>query len=301
MEPIAARAEELNPNDLRQGVALSAMMHVLAFAAFVLLVRLPFAREFVAAGAGDGPGTGGAIEVGVVAASELGFTRPEPVALIGEKENVENTREVITKKPDPPKEAEVLPRIDKKHPPEVKAKEKATVTERPTAPRNEQIVKPKPVAGSAENTKVTVGRTYGNPNPASNSTPSMSGGIGIAAGSAGAAGAGGAGAGGLPGGSEYGRRIQMILSRNYNPPQIEQANQTQYVIIQLRISRDGQILSLSGGRVASRYIKQTSAYDLVNRAAERAVIASNPLPPFPGGFLSGVQEAVADIWFRYPK
>ena len=300
MEPIAARAEELNRNDLRQGVALSTVMHVLAVVAFIFLLRAPFTHEFVAAGAGDGTGSGGAIEVGVVAASELGFTRPEPVALIGEKENEENTREVITKKPEPPKDAEVLPRKDKKQP-EIKAKDKPTVTERPTAPRTEQIVKPKPAAGSAENTKVTAGRTYGNPNPSSNSSPSMSGGIGVAAGSAGAAGAGGSGAGGLPGGSEYGRRIQMILSRNYNPPQISNANQTQYVIIQLRISRDGQILSLSGGRVPSRYIKQSSSLDLVNRAAERAIIASNPLPPFPGSFLSGVQEAVADIWFRYPK
>lgn len=299
MIPIAERAEDLNRHELKQGVALSAIAHVLTFAAFIFLFKAPFTREFVAAGAGDGTGSGGAIEVGVVAASELGFTKPEPVALIGEKENVENTREVITKKPEPPKEAEVLPKTNKK--PEVKAKEKATVTERPTAPRTEQIVKPKPVAGSAESTKVTAGRTYGNPNPSSNSAPSLSGGIGIAAGSAGAAGAGGAGAGGLPGGSEYGRRIQMILSRNYNPPQLEQTNQTQYVIIQLRISRDGQILSLSGGRVPSRYIKQSSSFDLVNRAAERAIIASNPLPPFPGSFLSGVQEAVADIWFRYPK
>ena len=40
---------------------------------------------------------------------------------------------------------------------------------------------------------------------------------------------------------------------------------------------------------------------LVNYAAERAVIAANPLPPFPNGFLLGAQEAVAEIWFRYPK
>jgi hypothetical protein len=40
---------------------------------------------------------------------------------------------------------------------------------------------------------------------------------------------------------------------------------------------------------------------LVNNAAERAVLASNPLPPFPNGFLLGAQEAVAEIWFRYPK
>ena len=282
------RAEELKAKELRHGVALSSVMHVLLLATVAFLFRYPLSTEIVAAG--EGAGTGGAIEVGVIAASQLGFTRPEPVALIGEKDNEENTKEVVTRRPDPPPEAEVLPRTEKKRPPELKAKEKNVVTERPTAPRSEQVVTPKPLKGSTDNTNVTVGRTYGTP------VPQVSGGIGVAAG-----GGSGTGTSGLPGGSEYGRRIQMILSRNYNPPQIAQANQTQYVIIQLRISRDGQILSLSGGRVAPRYIKQTSAFDLVNRAAERAVIASNPLPPFPGGFLPSTQEAVAEIWFRYPK
>ena len=282
------RAEELKANQLGHGVALSSVMHVLLLAAVVFLFRLPLSTEIVAAG--EGAGTGGAIEVGVIAASQLGFTRPEPVALIGEKENEENTKEVVTRRPDPPRDAEVLPRKEKKREPELKAKEKTVVTDRPTATRSEQVVTPKPLKGSSDNTNVTVGRSYGTP------VPQVSGGIGIAAGSG-----GGTGTSGMPGGSEYGRRIQMILSRNYNPPQIAQANQTQYVIIQLRISRDGQILSLSGGRVAPRYIKQTSAFDLVNRAAERAVIASNPLPPFPGGFLASSTEAVAEIWFRYPK
>jgi outer membrane biosynthesis protein TonB len=282
------RAEELKVKELRHGVALSSMMHVLLLATVAFLFRNPLSTEIVAAG--EGAGTGGAIEVGVISASQLGFTRPEPVALIGEKANEENTKEVITRRPDPPRDAEVLPRNQKKREPELKAKEKNVVTDRPTAPRSEQVVSPKPLKGSSDNTNVTVGRSYGTP------VPQVSGGIGIAT-----AAGGGTGTSGVPGGSEYGRRIQMILSRNYNPPQIPQANQTQYVIIQLRISRDGQILSLSGGRVASRYIKQTSPFDLVNRAAERAVIASNPLPPFPGGFLGSAQEAVADIWFRYPK
>jgi len=25
------------------------------------------------------------------------------------------------------------------------------------------------------------------------------------------------------------------------------------------------------------------------------------LPPFPSGFLTGAQEATAEVWFRYPK
>ena len=111
----------------------------------------------------------------------------------------------------------------------------------------------------------------------------------------------GAGTSGVPGGSEYGRRIQMILSRNYNPPGGYESSEQHYVIIQLRIARDGRILSLAGGRVASSYIKRRSTIDQVNYAAERAIIASNPLPPFPNGFLMSAEEAVAEIWFRYPK
>ena len=93
----------------------------------------------------------------------------------------------------------------------------------------------------------------------------------------------------------------ILLSRNYNPPTTNDASGAQYVVMQLRIARDGRILSLAGGRLSPSYIKKSSPNQLVNYAAERAVLASNPLPPFPNGFLLGAQEAVAEIWFRYPK
>jgi TonB C terminal len=93
----------------------------------------------------------------------------------------------------------------------------------------------------------------------------------------------------------------MILSRNYNPAAMNDAGGDQYVIVQLRIARDGRILSLVNGRIASSYFKRRSGNDLINNAAERAVLASNPLPPFPNGFLMGAQEAVAEVWFKYPK
>jgi hypothetical protein len=94
--------------------------------------------------------------------------------------------------------------------------------------------------------------------------------------------------------------IQSILSRNYNPPAVETGD-VQYVVILVRISRDGRILSVQNGRVSPAHIRRRSSIALLNNAAERAVLASDPLPPFPAGFLSGVQEAVAEVWFRYPK
>jgi outer membrane biosynthesis protein TonB len=133
-----------------------------------------------------------------------------------------------------------------------------------------------------------VGRSYGSP------TPGAVGGVSLGNG-------GGYGAGtGLPGGSAYGRVIQQILSRNYNPPVADSAA-PQEVIILLKIGRDGKILSIINGRVAPQFIKQRSTNALVNNAAERAVLAANPLPPFPAGFLSNVQEAIAEVRFRYPK
>ena len=93
----------------------------------------------------------------------------------------------------------------------------------------------------------------------------------------------------------------MILSRNYNPPGGYDTAGQHFVVIQLRIARDGRILSLAGGRVAGSYIKRRSPIEQVNFAAERAILASNPLPPFPNGFLLSAEEAVAEIWFRYPK
>lgn len=288
MAIIKGGGDPLEQREMRQGMALSVGMHLILLAACILLFRYPVTSEMVAAGEGEGGGQGGAIEVGVISSSQLGFKKPEPVAYIGEKEEEANTAEVVERRKEPPPEAEVLPRRDKRPDPP-KANEKAVTTSRPTAKQEERLHTREPLAGRSENTKVTVGRSFGSP------TPSLSGGIGV--GNA----AGGSGAPGLPGGSEYGRRIQMILSRNYNPPQVPQASETHFVIIRLRIARDGRILSLVGGRVAPGYLQKTSPYDLVNRAAERAILASNPLPPFPAGFLAGAQEATAEIWFRYPK
>ncbi|MGH9832254.1 MAG: TonB C-terminal domain-containing protein [Blastocatellia bacterium] len=269
--------------DERFGTVLSVVMHVAILGVCVWLLRNPITTTIVAAGEGQGSGEG-VIEVGVVEASQLGFTLPRAISFAGQKQNTANNEMVETEAPKPDANAEVLPST-KSTP---KPKEQATTTDRPVANQSSQIVSPTPLRGGSTNTNVEVGRSFGSP------VPSMTGGVGVGSGA-------NLGAGGVPGGSEYGRRIQMILSRNYNPPATNDASGMQYVIVQLRIARDGRVLSLAGGRVAASYFKRRSANDLVNYAAERAVIASNPLPPFPNGFLMGAQEAVAEIWFRYPK
>lgn len=268
--------------DQRLGTILSVSLHLIVLLALVWLFRNPIATQIVAAGEGQGSGES-VIEVGTIAASQLGFTQPRAISHVGDEPDKANNEVVETEKPRPELNSEVLPSNAK---PKPTPKEK--LTDRPTANQSSQVVSPTPLRGSSSNKNVEVGRTFGSP------IPSMSNGVGVGAGA-------NLGAGGVPGGSEYGHRIQMILSRNYTPPATNDASGPQYVVVQLRIARDGTILSLTDNkRLLPSAIKKSSPNQLVNYAAERAVITSK-LPPFPNGFLLGAQEAVAEIWFRYPK
>ncbi len=278
-----ARAETNQSTQL--GAALSGALHLLVLGLCYWFFRAPLTTQIVAAGAGESGGT--AIEVGVLDAAQLaqfGFTKPQPVSLSGDEKTSGNNVEVETAKPKTAPDAEVLPTTTKKP-----VKENVEKTERPTANQTAPLVTQQPLRGGSANTNVEVGRSAGVPSPA------LTNGVGVGNANV------GAGASGVPGGSEYGRRIQLILSRNYNPPGGNDTAGQHFVIIQLRIARDGRILSLAGGRVAGSYIKRRSPIEQVNFAAERAILASNPLPPFPNGFLLSAEEAVAEIWFRYPK
>jgi hypothetical protein len=270
----------------RFGIFLSVTLHVVIFASLFIAFNRAISSEIVAAGPGEGgEGGGGSIEVGVADKSAiLGFAKPQPVAYVGDTDDViNNTRVESVRKPDPNSEA-LLPPTEKAVP-----DPKSLKTDRPVVNQQEKIFTGKDERGRSAAQTAQVGRSFGSPTPTA-----LIGGVGIGSG-------GGVGGGtGLPGGSAYGRLIQSILGRNYTPPGSE-SSEVQYVIIRLRIASDGTILSISGGRVAPAYIKQRSSNALVNNAAERAVLASNPLPRFPSGFLAGVQEATAEVWFRYPK
>ena len=270
----------------RLGVTLSVALHLIVFAVLFISFNRAISSEIVAAGPGEGgEGGGGSIEVGVTDKSAiLGFAKPQPVSHLGDTDNeINNTRVETLRRTDPTSEA-LLPPTEKDVP-----DPKTLKTDRPVVNQQERIFTGKDERGRSPNQTAQVGRSFGSPTPTS-----LTGGVGIGSG-------GGFGSGtGLPGGSEYGRRIQAILGRNYSPPAIDSPN-IEYVVIVLRISRDGRILSLSGGRLAASFIKRRSANAQVNYAAERAVIAADPLPPFPTGFLAGAQEATAEVWFRYPK
>jgi hypothetical protein len=269
----------------RLGLALSVALHAVLIAITFLWLHRAATTQIVAAGPGEGgEGGGGAIEVGVAdAAAILGFAKPQAVSLVGDQESAINNARLEKAEPLPDAAGEELTPTEKQP-----SDKDAIKTDRPVVNQQERIFTGKEERGRSANQTAQVGRSFGSP------TPAMVGGVGIGSG-------GGFGGGtGLPGGSAYGRLIQGILGRNFNPPAIDSEG-VQYVIIRLRISRDGRILSIVNGRVAPQFIKQRSTLALVNNAAERAVLAANPLPPFPAGFLTGTQEAEALVWFRYPK
>lgn len=266
----------------KQGALISALLHTLILAVAFFSFRQPAVTRIVAAGEGTGE-IAGVIEVGLIEAGRFGLSLPRSLSLPGDEAGDENNEIVETGPVRSAVDAEVLPADG----PRRKLEPVDRVTERPTARQSEQYVSRSPLRGGAADRNVEVGRSSGS------QAPSLQGGVGVGNST-------GGGSPGLPGGSEYGRRIQSILSRSYNPPVVSAAG-SEYVIVLLRIARDGRILSLSGGRLNPSYIRRRSSIDLVNYAAERAVIASNPLPPFPNGFLMESQEATAEIWFRYPK
>lgn len=269
----------------RLGLALSIGLHLVLSAGLFFWFNQSISTQIVAAGPGEGgEGGGGSIEVGVAdPAAILGFAKPQAVSFVGDQDSAINNARIESSRPESSEAEALLPPTERDRPSPDSIK-----TDRPVATQHERIFTGKEERGRSASHSAQVGRSFGSP------APSVAGGIGIGSG-------GGFGGGtGLPGGSAYGRLIQSIFSRNYAPPAVE-VEGVQYVIILVRIARDGRILSVSNGRVAPAYFKQRSSLALVNNAAERAVLAANPLPAFPAGFLGGAGEAVAEVWFRYPK
>lgn len=230
----------------------------------------------------NGSNAGGAIEVGIAEARDLGFARPVPISNDGnKKDKINNERRIHEAKPD--EVEEVIPQ------PKQRPDNESKKTDLPVPNKTEKRWTKEVQRAASNDTTASTGTTYGS------SKPTIQGGIGINSGQ-------GSGLGtGMPGGSEYGRRLQMILSRNFTPPKLNSAGVTN-VVIYVKIARDGSITSVVGGRVPKQFFKQTSGLEPLNFAAERAVIltAAQGVPPFPNNFMLGVNEAVAEVWFQYP-
>ncbi len=283
----AHRERKLAPQQFFTAAVFSLVAHALLFAlVFFWVGRLPNVL-IIAAGEGEGGESGGgAVKVGIADASELiGFDKKKErvSSFTEEKENKDKFNNEIVKHEDTETKPEEVLETKKKQ--DLEAKK----TNLPVQEKTNRVWSRTTQKASSNETTANIGTTAGSTKPA------IRGGIGISDSTNSGIGTG------LPGGSEYGRRIQNILSRNFTPPTIT-VNGTVNVIIYIKISRDGKVTSVVGGRVPRNYFKQLSPYDQLNYAAERAVIATatQGLPPFPGNFLVGTQEAVAEIWFQYP-
>lgn len=274
------KERELTSKQLLVWGGVSASLHLFLLLGLIFWIGRSEAL-FVAAGEGEGGGDGGggAIQVGIAEASELGFARPRTVSYEGRdpQDTVNNVRLAQQRQEDDEKELN-LDKLDSE----------AQKTHLPVVPKEERLYSQRPREGVSSSTTAMTGTSYGS------RKPSIVGGVGIGSGS-------NPYGTGLPGGSEYGRRIQSILSRNFTPSQISISGVSN-VIIYVKIARDGRITSVVNGRVPRNYFKTSSPHEMLNFAAERAIIATaaQGLPPFPAGFLSGVEEAVAEVWFQYP-
>src|SRR4029453_2223615 len=131
---------------LRFGALLSITAHLLILLTAAILFRVPWSTEIVAAGEGKGGGQGGAIEVGIIEAKELGLTRPQPISHVGETDSEPNNLLVETKPPKAEPTAEALPTVSSKTP---KVAEKKTETDRPTARQAEQLYSKQPLKGKS--------------------------------------------------------------------------------------------------------------------------------------------------------
>jgi hypothetical protein len=282
----AHRERQIAPQRFLAFGLISALAHLLLFAVVFFWMGWRPSTIFIAAGPGEGGegGGAGAIQVGVVDGSQiLGFARKQTAGYIGDDDKDTVNTERLVHAAQPEEADEPLPDSKKKIDPEARA------TDLPVPTREEKLWSAKVRRAASRETSASVSSSYGSPKPA------IQGGIGIGQGD-------GSGLGtGLPGGSEYGRRIQNILSRNFTPPSLS-VNGVSNVVVYVKISRDGRVTSVVGGRVPKNFFKQSSPYEQLNYAAERAIIATaaQGLPPFPAGFLSGIQEAVAEVWFQYP-
>jgi hypothetical protein len=119
----------------------------------------------------------------------------------------------------------------------------------------------------------------------------MQGGVGI--------GVGARGPDGIPGGSEYGRRLQQALMRYYRltPTDPQHAH---FVIVQARIARSGHLLSVENGRLRPEAVVQKSGNIVVDNRVAGALLELDRQPiPFPPDFLLGVRDAVVEIYFQY--
>jgi hypothetical protein len=224
------------------------------------------------------------MQVGVASASELFSIAPWTAnATLGEDAQSAISNPELVQSPDDATADEAVRLDDRlKTTPEL---DKRLKTGRPMVESPARPFSAKPSNAPASGTSAIVGPTAGSPFPAVTASP----GIGMGAG----------GGSGVPGGSEYGRRLQQALSSHYRytPPA---GTPARFVIVRIRLDRSGRVLSVADGRIEPSAIVKSSGNIVVDARVSGALLELNRNPiPFPAGFLEGVRQAVAEIYFQY--
>lgn len=248
---------------------------VLGFIVFAIMNRGQ-AQFIVAAGGDDGAE---AFEVGVATESEvrefLALMRTES---LGDQPDQLNTARYKQAEGTDEAQAELLLSKEKEKDGRQKVK-----TERPVSSFPARPYSPTEQRGAALGTSGLIGPSLGQ--------TGLRAGVGLGPGDAGTA--------GIPGGSDYGRRLQQALIGYYRFSPASTTNQ-RFVIIRLTISRTGRIVSVVNGRLNPSAFIQRSGNPVIDSRVEAALLELNRSPiPFPPDFLPGVREAVADIYFQY--
>lgn len=253
-------------NDLfGRSLLISLLAHVLMFSLLVGIShwRSPQTGVLIAA-AGEGT-TGGAIAVGVVSASDI----PALAA------------------PDATLEAHTQPRHQSSVP--SAGKEDITFEKPPRSPRSQPTDKP-----------VAPGPRLFSPPRGGTTSSAPSGSLTAPFGAQAGVGLGeGVGSGGIPGGSDYGRRLQQALVSYYRYTPSHPGD-SRFVVVRVRFDRTGKVLSIVNGRLDPLAFIVRSGNPVIDARVEAALLELNRNPiPFPGDFLPGVREAVAEIYFQY--
>jgi len=274
---------------LHRGILLSLLGHALV-ALGLIWVKSFVPSEgptIIAAGPGEG-GSGGTIEVGVVGASEwLRFYPEFDVATLGENPTPPPAVEDFSHQTETIHEETAVPIPGLKSKTENQPPEVSKTTDRPVARTPDKPYTPDKPGGATGSTSALLG-IPGSPFPAD-----VPGGVGIGVGT------NTGGVAGIPGGSEYGRRLQSALSSYYRLTPTDPAN-PRFVIVRVQIDRNGRILSLESGRLRPEVIIRTSGNIVIDSRVAGALLELDRHPiPFPPSFLAGVQEAIVEIYFQY--
>ncbi|MCS6817218.1 MAG: TonB C-terminal domain-containing protein [Blastocatellia bacterium] len=260
---------------LDRWLALSVAGHMALGLALALLRLGGSTADFLVIAGPEGKGgRGSAIEVGLAEGWEIARLFPQlPAGALGETPGLSTVR--IEKKSEADAQPDLVLPGRKPQPPEPGA----ILTDRPVRQG------PRPYTGRQEiggttNTSALVGPTL-----------PLAGGVGL--------GTGPGGGSGIPGGSDYGRRLQQALSTYYRLTPTAALGQ-RFVIVRVRIARDGRILSIVNGRLDPAAFIRSSGNPIVDTRVEAALLELNRHPiPFPPDFLPGVREAIAEIYFQY--